>query len=83
MRKLAAVVLGMVCWSGCTTNIYHVLKEENHFYVIPVGDENDPGEEGGMELPEGSVTVLTKGGTKYLVVPRRALVKLPQRAPAL
>ena len=59
-------------FSGCTTNIYHVLKTENHFYIIPAG--GDPGEpEDGNEIGGGALTVLTRGGTNYLVIPERPL----------
>jgi hypothetical protein len=66
MRKTVGALIGAVLLSiGCTTNVYHV-KAENHYYIIPFGDlQQDESD----ELPDQPVTVLTKGGTNYLVLP--------------
>jgi hypothetical protein len=66
-----AVVIGGSL-SGCTTNIYQVTKTENVF-ILPSG-MGDPGNQSDEdELPDGansSMSVLTRGGTNYMIVPR-------------
>ena len=70
--KRAALVLGIAgggLLSGCTTNIYQVTKTENVF-ILPssLGDLGNPGDEDAT--PDGTMSVLTRGGTNYFVLPK-------------
>jgi hypothetical protein len=65
-EKLGALIGAVLLLTGCTTNVYHV-KAENHYYIIPAGDLQQQDE--GDDLPDQPLTVLTKGGTNYLVLP--------------
>jgi len=69
-KKLGAAtsLLSLVFFfSGCTTNVYHVLKAENNYYIVPVNNLPQDSDE---EVPDGAVTILTKSGTNYLVLPK-------------
>ena len=56
MSKIWGAIIGLVLLSaGCTTNIYHVMKAESNYYIIPAGDL--PGDD--SDLPAGVTTFLT------------------------